>query len=175
MSIFILPDELVEVHLEGDEENVISVVRKMDIKTTAKVQDELMRVQLTLTPDNESDDESDERGRNGAKGKHAEATVAIMQQELALLYHNIKKWRGPKFMIPRKNKKGDAVIDPKTGEPEMIPIPCTRQWIGLVDPGDPLIRLVLDRIQELNTTKREPVSAAALEQAREGGDDRDPL
>ena len=150
-SVFILPNDLVEVYLPEDPENVISIRRKMDIKTNAAVQDELMRVKLNLED-------------GGDDGAGTQATVAIMQQELALLTHNVKAWRGDRFMIPRTDKNGKVVM--RGDEVDMIPIPCTREWIGRIDPDDPLLILTLNKIKELNQPKRVKV---------DGGDGGDPL
>lgn len=57
--------------------------------------------------------------------------------ETCLLYHNIVKWEGPSFET--KNEKGQT-----------IKLPCSRQNIDLLDPGEPLIQNVIDAIVEAN-------------------------
>lgn len=75
---------------------------------------------------------------NELNGSAQRLTLGAYQ--LALLRHNIVGWEGPAF---------DGV-------------PCTREHIGRLDPDEPLVQRVLERIDELNppprTTDPEPVA-----------------
>ena len=55
---------------------------------------------------------------------------------LALLYWNVKKWEGPAFT----DEEGNT-------------IPCTRVNIDRLDPDEPLVEAVLEKISELNPPK----------------------
>lgn len=52
--------------------------------------------------------------------------------QLALLRHNIVGWEGPAF----------------------TDVPCTREHIGRLDPDEPLVASVLEKIDELNPPAR---------------------
>ena len=54
---------------------------------------------------------------------------------LVLLYHNIVSWHGPAFTV-----NGN-------------PVPCTRKYIDLLDPEEPLIAAVLEEIAADNLPK----------------------
>lgn len=86
MSMFIDPHERASVSDERG--NTIHYKPRMDFKTTAMVQDELLRIKV----------EEQERQRSRA-GDDAEVefTVGMERRKLALLVHNIVEWDGPDF------------------------------------------------------------------------------
>lgn len=67
----------------------------------------------------------------------------IASYELALLYHNVKKWEGPAF-----TQDGD-------------PVPCTRGNIDLLDVEEELIVAVLQRIDELNPAPKKKTNSTS--------------
>lgn len=67
---------------------------------------------------------------NQINGENARLTLGAYQ--LALLRHNIVGWEGPAFQD----------------------VPCTRQHIGRLDPDEPLVQRVLEKIEQLNPPPR---------------------
>ncbi len=115
----------IPISLEGDDvpydqRNIIFIPAKMNFKIKGAVQRELMKIQV-------------EAGQDG--NVDGEFTVSIGDQQLALLLHNVKEWRGPAF-------EG---------------VTCNRNNIGNLDPSEPLVLEVLREIDERNQApKAEP-------------------
>lgn len=76
-----------------------------------------------------------------AKGDSAETLEmrGLGSYRLLLLIHNIVTWEGPDFA----DAQGRVV-------------PCTRANISRLDPSNPLVELVAERIGELNTEPESP-------------------
>ncbi len=96
MSIFILADDNRErIALDGDPANGITIRRRMDMGTRAKVQSAIVRVDASTRA----------------------TTVDAGAANLALLQHNILAWDGPKFTLPSGkpapvNAQYIAMLDP---------------------------------------------------------------
>lgn len=81
-----------------------------------------------------------------------QGTRSLKAYDTALLKHNIKKWEGPGFTHVVKQGKGEKEET----------IPCTPKNIGLLDPLNPIIKLVLAKIDELN---KPPVAQVTPQEA----------
>jgi hypothetical protein len=64
---------------------------------------------------------------------HRSMNINLGKQNTILLQFNIVKWEGPKFRDETNQ-----------------PVPCTPQMIEMLDPDDPLVDAVLERINALN-------------------------
>lgn len=130
MGFFIDPNE--RVSMADDAGNTVYYKAKMDRATRAAVNDELLRLQVTVAAPGE--------------GKEASftATVGLERQALTLLKHNVVRWEGPDFTDERGR-----------------PIPCTKQMIERTDPSIPLFDRVVADIKARNEPRRaEPQDAA---------------
>lgn len=67
--------------------------------------------------------------------------TAIKAYELCLLRHNIVRWQGPDF----QDEKGNI-------------IPAVPANIDKLDPDEPIVRLAIEKIGELNTRKQAAVT-----------------
>lgn len=130
MSFFVDPSERVAIHDDETAENVVWIKAKMDRRTRAAVQDDLLKLQIDARQVGRSG--ADEEGAEGA-APTITATVGVETQKLTLLIHNVVRWEGPGFVDAR----GRA-------------IPCTRQRIEQLDPDIPFFEKVVGEIERRN-------------------------
>ena len=137
MGFFVDPNDRVAIHDEANPDNIVYIRAKMDRKTRARVQDDLLRLQISLEPTAPG---GEGRGEGSEESATVNATVGIETQKLAYLIHNIVRWEGPDFV----DERGRA-------------IPCTRQRIEQLDPDAPLFERVVQEIERRNLPRTQPV------------------
>lgn len=72
------------------------------------------------------------------RGTLSGMSLNLNQQNTILLQANIVRWEGPKFR-----------------DDDGKPIPCTPEWIEMMDEDDPLVDAVLAKINQLNKKAKE--------------------
>ena len=141
-------------HLPRQKRDHIVVRAKMDFDTLAKVQDELLNIQLRMDAQGEE------------TGQDFEAQVSVPSYNVALLRHNIVKWGGPGFHEEAVDEDGNPLVD-EEGNPALDDdgtpplgekFPCTYETKGTLDPTEPFIQRVLARIVALNKAHVAPPS-----------------
>lgn len=126
MSMFVNPQA--ELSVSDEKGNTIYIKAHMDFADNAKIEAAFMQLKL-----------KNRQAQNGAARPQEDAdmdidaTVAISAQHVALLETNIKRWEGPDF-------EG---------------VPCTRANIKLLNPNEPLVVKVLEKINEQNNPPTE--------------------
>lgn len=129
-SIFISPSQTLPI---TDGENTIHIQSRIDFATYAKIEEGLMKLEMTT-----------KASSNGqAKGDDQEVTIGARYtrsgQSLAVLLECVKGWDGPLFNN----------------------VPCTRKNIAMLDPNHPLVKKVLEELDKRNQDPTEMPKAAA--------------
>lgn len=83
-KFFVDPRDLVEVRDDDNPENVVVIRARMDRRTKAMVQREILQFQVSMD--------------SGSSKSTATAMTSVEGQKLALLKNNVVKWRGPDFL-----------------------------------------------------------------------------
>lgn len=126
MTTFVDPKAQVEIKL--DEENVVWVRARMDLRTQAAIERELLQMRI----------DTNELGNGRSSMPSLDVVFSLTAQKMVLLKHNLKKWRGPLFVDERGR-----------------PVACSPEMIERLDPEENLwwIDLVAERVGELNKAK----------------------
>lgn len=128
MSMFVNPQQ--QIPVTDDKGNTIHIKAHMDFADNARIEAAFMQLKLK----NRQAQNGTARPQETAETEmDIDATVAISAQHVALLETCIKGWEGPDF---------DGV-------------PCTRANIKLLNPNEPLVIKVLERIGEQNNPPTE--------------------
>lgn len=130
-SAFIDPDYTVTVR--DGENNWMTLKGRMDMATRAKLQSEITQFSMSI-----SDVGS---GKNPDEIKSSFSTEA---QRLALLRLNLVSWGGPLFTQVKTRKVAGEVVE------EIVPVPCTPEYINRLAPGLEIVDLALEKLDELN-------------------------
>lgn len=103
-----------------------------------------VRARMDLGTYNQVQDALRRVGTGGAVELH------LGEYNTALMVHNIVRWAGPDLDL----------------------VPCTPDSIRRLDPDEPLVALVLARIQELNLARRDPKGKVSSTGGPPGGESR---
>lgn len=143
MSIFINPSATIPV---TDGQNTIHVRSRIDFQTYAKIEESLMKLEMTTSKASQNG-----TAKDGDDGVTIGARYTRSGQSLAVLQECVMGWEGPLFSDARGQ-----------------PVPCTRKAIAMLDPNHPLVKKVLEELDQRNAQPTE------LAQAGEGDTDPNP-
>lgn len=143
MGTFVDPKAKVEITFKdlNGSDNTVWVRAKMDFRTQAAVQRDLLQMQVSTV--------------DAAAGEVEDVTLrfSALGQKLAVLKHNIKRWRGPLF------EDEDGAL-----------VPCKPEFIDRLDPfeNEYWIDQVYDRVNELNAPRTADPNAERKQAAANG-------
>lgn len=143
MGTFVDPKATVEIKFKDPDgnDNTVWVRAKMDFRTQAAVQRDLLQMQVSTA--------------DAASGEVDEVTLrfSALGQKLAMLKHNIKRWRGPVF----EDESGKLM-------------PSTPEFVDRLDPDENKywIDLVYDQVNDLNQPRTTDPNAERKKAAANG-------